>query len=133
MMKRNFASFFLTMVMAGGTASAEDGPTFMMPSGNIACQIQMNPSDRIYCVRRDPAQSTDTVPFLSAYLSMEKGKAAETGAYEGDTWYPDGAPILAYDKSISARGIICTSRASGLTCTRGKHGFSVNQKSVKVY
>ena len=133
MMKRNVAFFFLTIVTGGGTAFADDGPTFTTPSGNIACQIQMNPSDRIYCVRRDPAQSTDIVSFLSAYLSMEKGKAAETGEYEGDAWYPHGAPILSYGKSISTRGITCTSRKSGLKCTRGKHGFSVNQKTVKVY
>ena len=65
------AFFSLAMAISGGTAFADDGPTFMTPSGNIACQIQVNSSDRIYCVRRDPAQSTDTVPFLSAYLSME--------------------------------------------------------------
>ncbi|MEQ1524250.1 MAG: DUF6636 domain-containing protein [Aestuariivirga sp.] len=133
MTKLRLTFFSLAMTISGVTAFADDGPTFMTPSGNIACQIQTDPSDRIYCVRRDPAQSTDNVPYLSAFLSMGKGKAAETGEYEGDAWYPDGALILAYGKSISARGITCTSRESGLTCKCGEHGFSVSQKAVKVY
>ena len=127
------ALFSFAMVICGSAAQGGEGPTFMTPSGNIACQIQMDPSDRVYCVRRDPAQSTANVPFLTDWLSMEKGKAAKTGNYEGDAWYPDGAPKLAYDKSISARGITCTSRKSGLFCTRGEHGFSMSQKTVKVY
>ena len=133
MTKLRLTFFSLAMSISGVTAFADDGPTFMTPSGNIACQIQTDHSHRIYCVRRDPTRSTVNVPYLSAYLNMEKGKAAETGEYEGDAWYPDGAPILAYGKSISARGIICTSRESGLTCKRGEHGFSVSQKAVKVY
>ena len=133
MMKRCCTLLLLAVSVGGDAAFADEGPTFMTPSGNIACQIQTNPPDRIYCVRRDPTRSTADVPYLSAYLSMEKGKIAATGEYEGDAWYPDGAPILAYGKSISARGITCTSRESGLFCTRGEHGFSVSQKDMKVY
>ena len=132
-MKRRLAFFFVAIGIGDGAALAVEGPTFMTPSGNIACQIQTDPSDRIFCVRRDPTRSTADVPYLSAYLSMEKGKAAESGEYEGNAWYPDGPPILSYGKSISARDITCTSRKSGLTCTRGKHGFSVNRKTMKVY
>ncbi len=132
-MKFLSAFLFVAIVVSCGTALADDGPTFMTPSGNIACQIQSDPSDRIYCVRRDPTQTTASVPYLSAYISLEKDKAAETGAYEGDAWYPEEAPKLAYGKSMNTRDITCTSRKAGLFCRRGKHGFSVNLKAIKVY
>ena len=132
-MKILSASLPIAIALCCDPALADNGPTFMTPSGNIACQIQTDPADRIYCVRRDPVRSTAVAPFLSTYLSLEKGKAAETGKYEGDAWYPEGAPKLAYGKSINVRDITCTSRKSGLTCVRGSHGFTLSQKAIKAY
>lgn len=129
--------FILAMLLMAGTAGAvqagEDAFMFLTPSGNIGCQFGMSMEASVYCVRRDAAQSTAEVPVLNAYVQLpEQGKAI-TGPFEGDAWYPTGAQVLKYGKSRSDFGSTCKSAKSGLTCTRGAHGFSVNRKTIKVW
>jgi hypothetical protein len=131
-MTKIILSILIMMVVSPAAKAGEDWSLFMTPSGNIACEFRLDADDSIYCVRRDPKISTANVPLLNAWIEMGKG-AATTGPYSGDVWYPDGATKLPYGKSITVTSITCTSKTSGLICKRGKHGFSINKKEIKVY
>jgi hypothetical protein len=131
-MTKIILSILIMMVVSLAAKAGEDWSLFMTPSGNIACQFRLDADKSIYCVRRDPKTSTASVPILNAAIEMRKG-AATTGPYWGDVWYPDEAPKLSYGKSIALTGIQCTSKTTGLVCKRGKHGFSISQKAIKVY
>ena len=56
-----------------------------------------------------------------------------SGAYEGDAWFPSGAPVLKYGKSLIIGPYTCTSQKSGLICKRGEHGFEANRKGITTY
>jgi hypothetical protein len=131
-MMRNLALIFGLTVMTTSALAAEDKLLFMTPSRNIACQFMVDQNNRLYCVRRDAKRSTEAVPFLDAAIELGKGKASTT-PFSGDAWYPDGAHILAYGKSVTHAGVTCTSRRSGLTCKNKSHGFTVNSKKITVY
>jgi hypothetical protein len=131
-MVRILLSILIMIVVLPPAIAAEDWSLFMTPSGNIACQFRLDADKSIYCVRRNPKISTASVPMLNAAIEMGKG-AATTSPYSGDVWYPDEAPKLPYGKSATLTGIKCTSKTTGLVCRRGKHGFSISQKAIKVY
>jgi hypothetical protein len=117
-------------------AAGEDQFRFLTPSKNIACQFGGNGAEisaAVYCVRRDPNASTPEAPLLNAFVLLPESGKAKKGAFEGDPWYPADARILGYGKQDSDFGATCISRRTGLTCTRGKNGFSINSKSIKVF
>lgn len=124
----------LTLAVTATAAYAgEDQFMFLTPSGNIGCQFGMSMEASVYCVRRDPTQSTPDVPFLNAYVQLPEHGKAVTGPFQGEAWYPTGAQVLKYGKSRTDFGSTCTSAKTGLTCKRGTHGFSVNRKTIKVW
>jgi hypothetical protein len=96
---------------------------FRTPSGNIGCEYQPNMDHRLYCVRLKPR--TDFIE-----LDASGGR---TGAYEGDLWFPDGAPILAYNTSKEFGSITCTSLETGLECRIGGRGFKANQAAIQLF
>jgi hypothetical protein len=120
------------LALYNAAQAGEDTFIFMMPSKNIACQFNLDINENVYCVRRDAAASTMDVPVLNAFVQLGKGEAT-TGPFSGDVWYPDGAQILAYGKSMTHVGITCTSKRTGLTCKNKQHGFTVNSKKISVY
>ena len=114
------AASFLAVAAAPAHAA---NPQFQTPSSNIGCEYQADSDDRLYCVRLEPEMS-----YIEFY---EKG--AYSGAYEGDAWFPSGAPVLKYGKSLIIGPYTCTSQKSGLICKRGEHGFEANRKGITTY
>jgi len=86
--------------------------------------------DLLSGLRPKPARHCD-VDWTGASMGP-RGKAGPTCA--GDTVYDRSAPILAYGRTWSYGGIVCTSRTSGLTCRNGdKHGFFLSRQKVKLF
>jgi hypothetical protein len=51
----------------------------------------------------------------------------------GDTALDPTAAVLPYGTVSSADGFICTSATSGMTCTRGGHGFFISAQSYRTF
>ena len=114
--------FVLVVGLSSSVARAEN-LQFQTPSGNIGCEYQPDADDRLYCIRLEPVMS-----YIEFYA-----KGAYTGDYEGDSWFPANAPELPYGESQSFGPYDCTSAKSGLTCERGKHGFSASRAGIEVF
>jgi hypothetical protein len=111
--------------------------TFRTPSKNIACAFYpasitgraVFRCDLLSGLKPEPARHCD-VDWTGASMGP-RGKAGPTCA--GDTVYDRSAPILAYGRTWSYGGIVCTSRSSGLTCrNRNSHGFFLSRSSWRV-
>ena len=121
-----------------GTAEALVTKTFRTPSKNIACAFYpasitgraVFRCDLLSGLKPKPARHCD-VDWTGASMGP-RGKAGPTCA--GDTVYDRSAPVLAYGRTWSYGGIVCTSRTSGLTCRNGdKHGFFLSRDSWRVF
>jgi hypothetical protein len=131
------------MVAALFTAPAAGAPTltpktFRTPSKNIACAYYpasitgraVFRCDLFSGLKPKPARHCD-VDWTGASMGP-RGKAGPTCA--GDTVYDPRAPVLAYGRSWSHGGIVCASRATGLTCrNRDRHGFFLSRQSWRVF
>jgi hypothetical protein len=103
--------------------SLADMSQFRTPSGNIGCEYQPDMNQRIYCVRLEPS---------AQFIELD-ANGARMGTYEGDFWFPDSAPVLAYNTKKDFGLITCTSLDSGLECwIRGK-GFKANRAAIELF
>ena len=130
------AAFALsTPALAHGFEQNDQGQIeFTMPSNNVGC---------IYT----PAGGTDTYETADggAELSCDRIEPAyirvilgATGTAEritnvGDASCCGAENIFEYGEVWSEGPFSCISATTGLTCTRGDHGFSMSRKAVKVY
>ena len=112
--------------------------TFRTPSKNIACAFYpasitgraVFRCDLLSGLKPKPKRHCD-VDWTGASMGP-RGKAGPTCA--GDTVYDPRAPILAYGRTWSYGGIVCTSRTTGLTCRNGDtHGFFLSRDSWRVF
>lgn len=116
------ALLFVLPLLAASPASAGE-VQFQTPSGNIGCEYQEDTDNRLYCIRREPVMSYIEFYFNGAY----------TGDYEGDSWFPEDAPVLDYGETQDFGPYTCTSEKTGLACSRGEHGFNASRKGIEVY
>jgi hypothetical protein len=128
----------VAVLAAPPTAGALVTKTFRTPSKNIACAFYPASITGRAVFRCDlrsglkpkPTRHCD-VDWTGASMGP-RGKAGPTCA--GDTVYDRSAPILAYGRTWSYGGIVCTSRMSGLTCgNRDRHGFFLSRASWRVF
>ena len=137
-MRTAVAITVLAVLVAPAPAGALVTKTFRTPSKNIACAFYpasitgraVFRCDLLSGLKPKPKQHCD-VDWTGASMGP-RGKAGPTCA--GDTVYDRSAPILAYGRTWSYGGIVCTSRTSGLTCRNGdKHGFFLSRDSWRVF
>jgi hypothetical protein len=117
---------FSTLALISTTALAGDGGSleyFAMPSKNVIC-LYSDGEDLVTCNRVNPS-------FVSVTLTGEGEATASTDAT--DSMAGEATHIIAYGKSWKNNGYKCLSAKTGITCSHGKHGFSMSKKSVKVY
>jgi hypothetical protein len=112
--------------------------TCRTPSKNIACAYYPASSmgravfrcDLLSGLQPRPTRHCE-VDWTGASMGP-RGKAGPTCA--GDTVYDRRAPTLAYGRTWSYGGILCTSRSTGLTCrNRDRHGFFLSRLSWRVF
>ena len=107
---------------------------FTMPSNNVGC---------IYT----PAGGTDTYETADggaelscdriepAYIRAVLGASGKAKRYTnvGDASCCGSENIFEYGEVWSEGSFSCISATTGITCTRGSHGFSMSRKAVKAY
>lgn len=138
---RLIAAAALTFGLAAGAHGAEqkfpanDGQiNFNMPSGNVGCSYTPKGGSGTYLpTDGGPELGCDRIEPTYLRLFLRKAGKAERYNNVGDTGCCDGTHILKYGNTWSHDGFRCTSKASGLTCTRGKHGFTISRTKTSIY
>ncbi len=110
--------------------------SFQTPSRNIGCG-SLRVGERTY-LRCDIRSGLRPQPRWRCRLDWTglavetRGRAAAVCA--GDTVAARRAPVLAYGRTWSRRGITCASRTSGLTCrNRSGHGFFLSRERWRLF
>ena len=139
-MIRFAAATLAVFTLAAPAFAAEFDPNdqgqieFTMPSNNVGC---------IYT----PAGGTDTYQTADggaelscdrvepSYIRAVLGASGKAKRYSnvGDASCCGSENIFEYGEVWSEGPFSCISSASGLSCTRGPHGFSMSRKAVKTY
>jgi hypothetical protein len=97
---------------------------FYSPSRNISCEMNTGGrvgEDGVYCQTDAPPQSVTLATdgtFKSCTGMTCLGNAA-----------PD-IPMLAYGKTMALGQFKCLSEESGVTCTTGGRGFTINKSGI---
>jgi hypothetical protein len=120
-----------TVAMAGDQNSQSE---FVMPSNNVGC-IYTPPGGT------DTYQTADGLAELScdrvqpSYVRVILGAAGKPKKYTnvGDASCCSTSYVLAYGEVWQQGPFTCTSEITGLSCTRGNHGFSINRKTIKTH
>jgi len=113
--------------------------SFRTPSGNIYCAYSSGLGAPAF-LRCDIRSHLHPAPRPHACVEGVYGESVgmtKTGAAHvlciSDTTYNPRAPVLAYGMSWARDGFLCTSRATGLTCTNSRgHGFFLSRQSWRV-
>ena len=133
--------------------------SFASPSGKIACTYSA--SGREEWVRCDlrgavldvPEQAEEDCEFdlgTSLYVDASGGRlncvsvvvqgTPVADAADSAMWWepahgtsPQGEVALPYGKSLGISTLLCESRRSGMTCTVGEHGFTLNDSAYDVW
>lgn len=134
--------FVLACLLMTGAAQAgdvrfglADGQVeFVLPSGNIGCIYTQAGGTSVYePVDGGPELSCDRVEpaYVRAILGPH-GKARRFNNV-GDASCCGAGNVLGYGSVWREGSFVCTSSQSGLTCKRGKSGFSMARAAVKVW
>jgi hypothetical protein len=142
-MKNSLAGMVLAAAMAFSFAataaeqrlpSSDGGYTdFMLPSGNIGCIYIPEGGTDVYqpedggpelqCDRMEPT-------YVRTILNATgKGKIYRN---VGDASCCNG-PVLKYGNSTTLGPFYCESERTGLTCYRGKNGFSLSRRKISAW
>jgi hypothetical protein len=107
---------------------------FNMPSGNVGCVYVPEGGTATYEPRDGgPELACDRVePSYVRVILDSAGRAIRLNNV-GDASCCGADNIFKYGQVWQEGPFKCISAASGLTCTRGAHGFSLSRKSVKTY
>jgi hypothetical protein len=107
---------------------------FNMPSGNIGCFYTAEGGTGVYKTSDGGAElSCDRVEPSYIRVMLGSSGEAEHITNVGDASCCGGDNIFEYGEVWSEGPFSCISATTGLTCTRGAHGFSMSRKAVKVH
>jgi hypothetical protein len=107
---------------------------FTMPSNNVGCVYVPADGPGVYKTSDGEAElSCDRVE--PSYIRVQLGSSGEAERITnvGDASCCGGENIFEYGEVWSEGPFSCISATTGITCTRGTHGFSMSRKAVKVY
>ncbi len=131
-----FAIFtFAAPALAAEFDSNDQGQIeFTMPSNNVGCIYTPAGGTDTYETADGGAElSCDRVePSYMRVILGSTGKAKRYGNV-GDASCCGAENIFEYGEVWSEGPFSCISSASGISCTRGSHGFSMSRRAVKVY
>ncbi len=104
-----------------------------MPSHNVGCVFIPEGGTDTYTPANGHAElQCDRI--APSYVRVILGSTGKARKYNnvGDASCC-GGDVLPYGELWTAGPFTCVSAASGLTCTRGKHGLVMSKKSVKAF
>ena len=107
---------------------------FTMPSNNVECIYTPDGGSAVHSTADGLAElSCDRVE--PSYVRIIMGSSGKPKKYThvGDASCCDNDYILAYGEVWSQGPFTCLSAPTGLTCTRGSHGFSMSKKNIKIH
>lgn len=116
------------LVAAAPAAAIPRNVDFQMPSKKIVCSYHSGAADE----NEGPRIRCDLF-FLNdrAVLLEDSGRAKLIKVT--DTVAAGESQTLRYGTSKKFGKFTCTSRTSGLTCTKGSHGFEVSRQEQRVF
>ena len=107
---------------------------FIMPSSNIGCIYTPQGGTSFY-VPEDggPELSCDRVEPSYVRATLASGGKARREDHVNDPSCCGSDNVFDYGEVWEMDGFSCISATTGLTCTRGRHGFSMARKAVKAW
>ena len=107
---------------------------FVMPSGNVGCIYTPAGGTGTY-VPRDggPELSCDRVEPAYVRVILGPHGPAQMIINVGDPSCCGAENVFPYGETLEVGPFSCLSAATGLTCTRGSHGFSMSRRVVRAY
>jgi hypothetical protein len=131
--RRGAAVGVAALAVAGTLATAAAGADsrfFQTPSGNIGCagfRGELRCDIRSGLRPRPPRPAACELDWGFGLGLGRVGRARVVCA--GDTVFDPGAPVLAYGSTWRRGGIVCASRAAGLTCENASgRGFFLSRQ-----
>ncbi len=104
---------------------------FATPSGNIGCTyIPFDGAGGISTGVKGPELHCYRLYGKFEAVSLGPVKKALKLVVEGKLACCKTRNVLAFGNSWVTGGYVCTSERSGLTCRRGKHGFTISADSI---
>ena len=131
-----FAAFaFSVSAFAGDSGGGGEGEyNFTMPSNNVECTYTTDGGTTTYSTAdgRAELQCDRAEP---SYVRVVLGSSGKPKLYTnvGDASCCSANYILTYGEVWSQGPFTCLSAPTGLTCTRGSHGFSIAKKAIKTH
>ncbi|AKS34293.1 hypothetical protein [Mycolicibacterium goodii] len=114
------------------------GVYFLTPSRNIACGLAPgNTGCQVFhSTAIPPGADCDhrTMPrdeLAKGYYVDDRGGITPSCFNQGNYNVSADQKVLPYGRSLAAGGTLCVSRADGVTCTRGEHGFFVSAQGFR--
>jgi len=143
MRKHQFIGALGALVFAAAPALA--GPQVFPPNGGGQIDFA-TPSQNIGCIYTPQGGSGTYVPadggpelqcdrVLPTYLrfTLSNSGAASVSGDVADASCCGSANILQYGSTWSEGPYVCKSSSSGLTCTRGSHGFQISKAVIEAH
>lgn len=107
--------------------------SFQMPSGNVGCTYIPEGGTPTYDPPNGLAElQCDRIAPSYVRISLSASGKAKKYTNVGDASCCSGE-VLPYGETLTAGPFTCISAASGLTCTKGKHGLVMSRKTIKAY
>lgn len=100
------------------------GGEFLSPTGNISCEIDYNRSGvttQAYCHTVTPPQSV-TMDVTGRYTTCTGQQCLGNAGMN--------TPTLAYGEATGVGPFLCTSAATGVTCTASGKGFMISRAGI---
>ena len=107
---------------------------FTMPSSNVGCvYTPVGGIGTYYPMGGGPELSCDRVE--PSYVRVILGPRGPAMRYNqvGDASCCGAENMFPYGETLELGPFSCLSAASGLTCTRGHHGFAISRRSIRIY
>lgn len=121
--------------LAGGDGDGitDEVVSFQMPSRNVGCTYIPEGGTPTYQPPGGHAElQCDRIAPSYVRVSLSAVGKAKKYTNVGDASCCSGE-VLPYGETWTAGPFTCVSAASGLTCTKGKHGLVMSRKTIKAY
>lgn len=122
---------------AAGSNESTASRTFASPSGNIVCALSVQAArcdiDTVrYAVAAVPPRCARTSNW-GHVLEVGPGGVASLCPQHRRVQNEVSYPILAYGDAVELGPVRCRSEASGVSCERGAHGFTLSKGAMKTW
>ena len=126
---------FSVSAFAGDGGGGGDGVyNFTMPSNNVECTYTPDGGTATYSTA-DGLAELQCDRAEPSYVRVILGSSGRPKKYSnvGDPSCCSANHIMAYGEVWSQGPFACLSAPTGLTCTRGSHGFTISRKGIKLH